>query len=122
MSKKLNERSFEMKRGEIYLVDFGKENVGVEQSGVRPAVIVQNNIGNKYSPATLICPLTSQNKTPLPTHVQLSTADGVAVPSTVLCEQSRVIDKQRIVKKLGEIFNPSAINDIDTKIKVAFGL
>lgn len=111
-----------MKRGEIYLVDFGKENVGVEQSGVRPAVIVQNNIGNKYSPSTLICPLTSQNKTPLPTHVQLSTADGVAVPSTVLCEQSRVIDKQRIVKKLGEIFNPSAINDIDTKIKVAFGL
>lgn len=109
-------------RGEIYLVDL-RDNVGSEQGGVRPAVIVQNEVGNNNSPTTIVCPLTSKQKKKIPTHVDLSVRDcQILVDSTVLCEQVRVIDRARIKKKLGEIKNREKIEDINRKILVAFGL
>lgn len=109
-------------RGEIYLVDL-RDNVGSEQGGVRPAVIVQNEVGNNNSPTTIVCPLTSKQKKQIPTHVDLSVRDcQILVDSTVLCEQVRVIDRARIKKKLGEIKNREKIEDINRKILVAFGL
>lgn len=109
-------------RGEIYLIDLSL-GVGSEQGGVRPAVIVQNEIGNENSPTTIICPLTSKKKNMSATHVALTPRDaGVVKDSTVLCEQVRVIDKARIKKKLGEVNNLKKIEDINQKILVSFGI
>ena len=109
-------------RGEIYLIDLANQ-VGSEQSGVRPAIIVQNETGNIHSPTTIICPLTSKKKNMSATHVSLTPEDaGVVVESIVLCEQVRVIDKTRIKKKLGEVKNLKKINDINEKILVSFGI
>ena len=109
-------------RGEIYLIDLSNQ-IGSEQSGVRPAVIVQNEVGNIYSPTTIICPLTSRSKSMSATHVKLTTDDAELVcDSVVLCEQVRVIDKARIKKRLGEVKNLSKIEDINQKILVSFGI
>ena len=111
-----------IRRGEIYLIDLTNQ-VGSEQSGVRPAVIVQNEKGNIHSPTTIICPLTSTSKNMSATHVSLTPDDaGVIMDSTVLCEQVRVIDKARIKKKLGEITNMKKILDINQKILISFGI
>ncbi len=104
------------------MIDLSNQ-VGSEQCGVRPAVIVQNEVGNKCSPTTIVCPLTSKKKSMSATHVDLSIGDaGVAMDSTVLCEQVRVIDKTRIRKKLGEVTNLQKIADINQKILISFGL
>ena len=109
-------------RGEIYLIDL-RDQVGSEQSGIRPAVVVQNETGNMHSPTTIICPLTSKQKTMSATHVQLTTADAEVVKdSVVLCEQVRVIDKTRIKKRLGEVKNMKKIEDINQKIMISFGI
>lgn len=109
-------------RGEIYLIDLSNQ-IGSEQSGVRPAIVVQNEAGNMYSPTTIICPLTSKQKTMSATHVELTTADAEIIKdSIVLCEQVRVIDKTRIKKRLGEVTNVQKIEDINRKILVSFGI
>ena len=109
-------------RGEIYLIDL-TGYVGSEQSGIRPAVILQNDTGNEHSPTTIVAPLTSRSKRMSATHVILTPADaGVAKDSTVLCEQVRVIDKTRIKKKLGKISSQKKLNDINTKIMISFGI
>lgn len=109
-------------RGEIYLVDLC-DSIGSEQGGVRPAVIVQNEIGNKYSTTTIICPITSQNKKMIPTHVTISPEDcGIKQDSTVLCEHVRAISKDRIIKKIGEINNAKKLNAINQKIIISLGL
>lgn len=109
-------------RGEIYLIDLSNQ-VGSEQSGVRPAVVVQNETGNIYSPTTIICPLTSKTKSMSATHVELTTTDAEIIrDSIVLCEQVRVIDKTRIKKKLGEVKNLQKIEDINQKILISFGI
>ena len=109
-------------RGEIYLIDLNNQ-VGSEQGGVRPAIIVQNEAGNVHSPTTIICPLTSKTKKMSATHVVLTPEDaGVAKDSTVLCEQVRVIDKTRILKKLGEVKSLDKVEDINRKIMVSFGI
>lgn len=109
-------------RGEIYLIDLSNQ-VGSEQCGVRPAIVVQNETGNKYSPTTIVCPLTSKQKNLSVTHVSLTPDDaGILKESTVLCEQVRVIDKARIKKKVGEVKNLKKIEDINRKILVSFGI
>lgn len=111
-----------IRRGEIYLIDLSN-HIGSEQGGVRPAIIVQNEMGNAFSPTTIICPLTSKTKTMAATHVNLTPEDAeVMVESTVLCEQLRVIDKARIKRKLGEIKNMQKIEDINEKILISCGI
>lgn len=111
-----------MHRGEIYLVDFG-DIIGSEQGGLRPALVVQNNIGNTYSPTTIICPLTTKPKNFIPTHVSIPQYEcGIYQDSTVLCEQVRVIDKIRIKKKLGEIKSKELIKEINRKLMVSLGV
>ena len=109
-------------RGEIYLIDLS-DYIGSEQSGIRPAVIVQNDTGNIHSPTTIICPLTTKKKDMAATHVLLAPEDaGVIHESVVPCEQVRVIDKARIKKKLGEVTNMAKIEDINAKISISLGL
>ncbi len=111
-----------LRRGDICLVDLA-DNVGSEQGGIRPAVIVQNDVGNNYSPTTLICPLTSRNKQMNTTHVGISPDEAAVVkPSVILCEQARVIDKTRIKKKLGKIESQRKIEEINKRIAISFGL
>lgn len=111
-----------IQKGEIYLIDFNNQ-IGSEQAGIRPAVIVQNKAGNNRSPTTIVCPLTSKVKTNVATHVELTPDDcGILRPSTVLCEQIRVIDKTRIKRKLGDIINKQKIQDINNKLMISIGV
>lgn len=111
-----------MRRGEIYLVDLS-DQVGSEQSGIRPAVIVQNEIGNMHSPTTIVCPLTSKSKPTMNTHLLLTPDDcGIIKDSVVLCEQIRVIDKSRLKRKVGEIVNRKKIEDINKTLMISIGV
>ena len=104
---------------DIVLVDFGLNQIGSEQGGKRPAVVIQNNIGNKYSPTTIVLPITSKLKNiNQPTHVLLKKDidNGLSVDSIVLAEAVRQISKERIIKYLGKISNIQAKN----KIKMAY--
>ena len=90
-----------VKRGDIFYADLSPV-VGSEQGGVRPVLVVQNDVGNKYSPTVIIAALTSQmNKVKLPTHVEVSAEFGLPKNSVVLLEQIRTIDKKRLREKVG---------------------
>lgn len=88
-------------RGDIFMANLGQA-LGSEQGGIRPVIIIQNNIGNHFSPTTIVAPITTKlNKTSLPTHVTLSKADGLDALSIVMLEQIRIIDKKRLINKRG---------------------
>lgn len=90
-----------VKRGDIFYADLSPV-VGSEQGGVRPVLIVQNDVGNKYSPTVIVAAITSQmNKVKLPTHVDVSMEFGLPKNSVVLLEQIRTIDKKRLRDKVG---------------------
>ena len=111
-----------IKRGEIYYSDLSPV-VGSEQGGVRPVLIIQNDVGNKYSPTVIAAAITSQrDKTNLPTHISVN-ADGcgLAKDSIVLLEQVRTIDKQRLKEKMGCLDNGS-MGLVDKALSVSFGL
>ena len=93
-----------VKRGEIYYADLSPV-VGSEQGGVRPVLVVQNDIGNKYSPTIIAAAVTSQvAKTRLPTHISLQGVNcGLPKDSVVLLEQIRTLDKRRLREKIGEL-------------------
>lgn len=111
-----------MHRGEIYLVDLDNQ-LGSEQSGLRPALIIQNDTGNEHSPTTIICPITSQNKSEIATHVSISPDDcDIIKESIILCEQVRVIDKKRLRRKLGKIYNKQIIDDVNRKLMISIGV
>ena len=109
-------------RGEVYLVDFGI-GYGSEQGGVRPAVIVQNNIGNKYSPTVIVAAITSQiNKSKLPTHLSIRADQfGIAKDSVILLEQLRTIDKKRLRERVCHI-DTDNMKKIDYALKISLGL
>ena len=93
-----------VKRGDIYYADLSPV-VGSEQGGVRPVLIVQNDVGNKYSPTVIAAAITSQrDKTNLPTHIEVDAGNcGLAKDSIVLLEQVRTIDKRRLREKMGTL-------------------
>lgn len=111
-----------VRRGEIYYADLSPV-VGSEQGGMRPVLIVQNDVGNKYSPTVIAAAITSQkDKTRLPTHIELGvTNTGLARDSVVLLEQIRTIDKQRLKEKMGRLDDPS-MNEIDRALSISVGL
>jgi mRNA interferase MazF len=112
-----------MKRGEIYYVDLGKHGIGSEVKKIRPCLIVQNDIGNKFSPTTIICPITHRTKnTGQPTQVILnkSLVKG-SVDGVILAEQLKVIDKKRIRQRLGELTN-KGLSKVDMAIKISVGI
>ncbi|MBD5100201.1 MAG: type II toxin-antitoxin system PemK/MazF family toxin, partial [Clostridiales bacterium] len=93
-----------IKRGELYYADLSPV-VGSEQGGIRPVLVVQNDVGNKYSPTVIAAAVTSQiNKAKLPTHIELSAKEyGLQKDSVVLLEQIRTLDKKRLKDKIGEV-------------------
>ncbi len=111
-----------VKRGEIYYADLSPV-IGSEQGGIRPVLIVQNDVGNKYSPTVIAAAITSQKyKAKLPTHIELNAEScGLAKNSVVLLEQVRTIDKKRLKEKMGEL-TPEAMNNVNSAISISFGL
>lgn len=111
-----------IKRGEIYYADLSPV-VGSEQGGMRPVLIVQNDVGNKFSPTVIAAAITSQRfKTNLPTHIQVNAREcGLSKDSIVLLEQVRTIDKQRLKEKMGNL-DEKDMSRIDRALSVSFGL
>ena len=111
-----------IKRGDIYYADLSPV-VGSEQGGVRPVLIVQNNVGNRYSPTVIAAAITSQHdKANLPTHIQVQgNASGLTRDSIVLLEQIRTIDKKRLKERMGRL-DDTSMAEIDTALSISFGL
>ena len=112
----------ELKRGDILLVNFEPVR-GSEQGRVRPAVVIQNNILNKFSPLTIVAPITSKiYEKEYPTNIFIKREDSALNNnSTILVNQMRTIDKRRIIKKLGSL-DIYIINKVDLAIKICLGL
>lgn len=111
-----------VKRGEIYYADLSPV-VGSEQGGVRPVLIVQNDVGNRYSPTVIAAAITSQReKSRLPTHIELnSTSCGLSKDSIVLLEQIRTIDKKRLKERMGQL-DDGSMGKINRALTISFGL
>ncbi len=112
----------EVNRGDIYFADLSPV-VGSEQGGVRPVLVVQNDVGNKYSPTVIIAAITSQlTKAKLPTHIELD-KDSYNLPkdSVVLLEQIRTLDKRRLKDKLSTI-DSQTMQKVDIAIMISLGI
>lgn len=111
-----------VKRGDIYYADLSPV-VGSEQGGVRPVLIIQNDIGNKYSPTVIAAAITSQiNKAKMPTHIELLAEEyGLNKDSVVLLEQVRTIDKKRLREKIGHLDN-ELMHKVNAALNISFGL
>ena len=111
-----------VKRGEIYYADLSPV-VGSEQGGIRPVLIIQNDVGNRYSPTVIAAAITSRrDKAKLPTHISLlASGCGLTKDSIILLEQIRTIDKQRLKECMGEIPH-EVMNQVDHALEISFGL
>lgn len=111
-----------VKRGEIYYADLSPV-VGSEQGGIRPVLIVQNDIGNRHSPTVIAAAITSRlDKAKLPTHISLEAAScGLQKDSIVLLEQIRTIDKKRLKDRMGAL-DHNAMHRVDNALSISFGL
>ena len=111
-----------VRRGEIYYADLSPV-VGSEQGGMRPVLIVQNDVGNRYSPTVIAAAITSQqNKARLPTHIEIEARTyGLSKNSVVLLEQVRTLDKRRLRERMG-CLDTDAMHRVDTALAVSFGL
>ena len=112
----------EVHRGEVFYADLSPV-VGSEQGGVRPVLIVQNEIGNRHSPTVIAAAITSRlDKTRLPTHINIRAADtGLAKDSVVLLEQIRVLDKSRLGEYIGHL-EAGRMKDVEYAMAVSLGL
>jgi len=111
-----------VQRGDIFYADLSPV-VGSEQGGIRPVLVVQNNMGNKYSPTIICAAITSQiNKAKLPTHIEIDSQQNMLVKdSVVLLEQVRTVDKKRLREKICHL-DESLMDKVDRALLVSFGL
>lgn len=111
-----------VKRGDIFYADLSPV-VGSEQGGLRPVLIIQNDIGNRYSPTVIAAAITSRvSKTHLPTHIDIYADQvGLAKDSVILLEQIRTLDKRRLKEKMGHL-DDRVMDTVNTAIAISFGL
>lgn len=111
-----------IKRGDIFYADLSPV-IGSEQGGVRPVLIVQNDLGNRYSPTVIAAAITSQiNKAKLPTHIEISSKEyGLAKDSVILLEQIRTIDKKRLKEMIGHL-DEKRMEKVNEALNISFGL
>ncbi len=121
-SKKQGKSKMNIKRGDIYYADLSPV-IGSEQGGLRPVLIVQNDVGNRYSPTVIAAAITSRmSKTKLPTHIDITGIEtGLARDSVILLEQIRTIDKKRLKEKMGHL-DDETMSHVNGAIEVSFGL
>lgn len=112
----------EIKRGDIFYADL-RGVIGSEQSGIRPVIVVQNDVGNMYSSTTIVVPLTTKNVVKLnqPTHYLLKKIGNLRYDSVVLTEQVRVIDVKRLKEKIGHL-SDNVMKEIGNKLIIACGI
>ena len=110
-----------IKRGELYYADLSPV-VGSEQGGIRPVLVVQNDVGNKYSPTVIAAAVTSRiNKAKLPTHIELNAVEyGLSKDSVVLLEQIRTLDKRRLKERICEL-SPKTMIMVDDALLISLG-
>ena len=110
-----------VKRGDVYYADL-RPVVGSEQGGIRPVLIVQNDVGNKHSPTVICAAITSRmNKAKLPTHYFINTEDGLQASSIILLEQIRTIDKKRLDSYIGHLSQKN-IDGVNEALLISVGL
>ncbi len=111
-----------IKRGDIFYADLSPV-VGSEQGGIRPVLIIQNDIGNKYSPTVIVAAITSQiNKAKLPTHIEISAKEyGLEKDSVILLEQIRTIDRKRLRERIGRL-DDKLMKKVNEALEISFGL
>lgn len=111
-----------VKRGDIFYADLSPV-VGSEQGGIRPVLIVQNDVGNKFSPTVIAAAITSQRfKTNLPTHIRVNAdGSGLARDSIILLEQVRTLDKKRLKEKMGNL-DGADMTRVDRALSVSLGI
>lgn len=107
----------QVKRGDIYFIRLGSDKIGSEQCNDRYAVVIQNDVGNTYSPTTIVAFLTSQHKKELPVHMNIR----LFMPSTILLEQVRTVDKRRLGEWVGHLTTPQ-MQELDDRLKISLGL
>lgn len=112
-------------RGEIWRANLG-DAVGSEYGGIRPVLILQNDTGNRFSPTTIVAAISGKsiskmNKDDMPVHHHLKKCKGLTIPSTIFLEQIRVIDKSRLISRLGTL-SETHMKRIDKQIKVSLGI
>lgn len=110
-----------VKRGDIYYADLSPV-IGSEQGGMRPVLIIQNNVGNKYSPTVIVAAITTKiEKGKMPTHVEVGADKGLEKNSVVLLEQIRTIDKQRLRDQVTQLDNKT-MSMVDDALAISIGL
>ncbi|HBJ98327.1 MAG TPA: PemK family transcriptional regulator [Clostridiales bacterium] len=111
-----------IKRGELYYADLSPV-VGSEQGGVRPVLVVQNDVGNKYSPTVIAVAITSKlTKAKLPTHIEISAEEyGLCKDSVILMEQIRTIDKRRLKERIGQL-SPAIMYKVEKALLISLGV
>ena len=111
-----------VRRGEIFFAELNPV-VGSEQGGVRPVLIIQNDIGNQFSPTTIVAAITSQiNKAKLPTHVEIPASKvGLDKDSVILGEQIRTIDKSRLKQKIA-VLDDEAMQKVNKALEISLGI
>ena len=110
-----------IKRGDMFYADLSPV-VGSEQGGIRPVLIIQNDMGNKYSPTVIAAAITSQiGKNKLPTHIEISSQNsGLKSDSVILTEQIRTIDKSRLKGYVG-VLEKDQMKEVEKALKISFG-
>ncbi len=109
------------KRGDVYYADLNPV-IGSEQGGeIRPVVVIQNNVGNKYSPTLIIAPITNRQKAKIPTHVVLNKIDFLREDSIILLEQLKTIDRTRLKNYIGRL-DDLAMDIVDRALAISVGL
>jgi len=111
-----------VKKGDIFFADLSPV-IGSEQGGVRPVIVIQNDIGNKYSPTVIVAAITSQiNKAKLPTHVEIRAGEhGLNKDSVILLEQLRTVDKRRLRERIGRM-EGDAMEKVNEALVISLGI
>jgi len=111
-----------VKKGDIFFADLSPV-IGSEQGGVRPVIVIQNDVGNKYSPTVIVAAITSQiNKAKLPTHVEIKAGDhGLNKDSVILLEQLRTVDKRRLKERIGRM-EAEAMKKVNEALVISLGI
>lgn len=111
-----------IRRNEIYLANLG-QTVGSEERGIRPVLIIQNDLGNKHSPTTIIIPMTKriEKQHTIPTHIEIKEFGKINCKATLMAEQIKVIDKRRLIKRI-DILPKKYVNLVDKSISIATNL
>ena len=114
-------RKAAVRRGDIYMADLARDPLS-KKSGVRPVIVVQNDVGNASSTDVIVVIVTSRHKKELPTHVKLDTGHGVNRPSTALCERILTIEKRCLINYMGTVAGTAEEELIDEALKVSLDL